>query len=168
MAGLFIGQRGVSPLVATILLIAFSVALGAVVMSVGESYVEENAEFVTTSAQAEVGGVGCDLIKFSIPEVRGAPQVCYRQDAIDLVLENGQASLNNLQARIIGSDGVWSGLVLSQPLASNAVQKVVFATPGVGVPLQVKLVAQIVTNGELIFCAAQTQAVVIEDINPCA
>ena len=41
-----IGKQAISPLVATILLLAFSIAIGAVVMSWGESYVEEKANFV--------------------------------------------------------------------------------------------------------------------------
>ena len=41
-------RRGLSPLVATVLLIAFAVALGAVIMSLGKSYVESILEEIST------------------------------------------------------------------------------------------------------------------------
>jgi len=41
-------RRGLSPLVATVLLIAFAVALGAVIMSLGKSYVESIPEEIST------------------------------------------------------------------------------------------------------------------------
>ena len=46
-------RRGLSPLVATVLLIAFAVALGAVIMSLGKSYVESIPE-------TPVGAAICD------------------------------------------------------------------------------------------------------------
>ena len=41
------GKRGLSPLIATVLLVAFSIALGSVIMSWGKNLVETNADVPT-------------------------------------------------------------------------------------------------------------------------
>lgn len=43
-------KRGISPLLSTLVLIAISIGLGAVVMSWGRGYIEERAEFVQVKA----------------------------------------------------------------------------------------------------------------------
>lgn len=50
----FKSKRGISPLIATVLLIAFAVALGAVVMSWGRGYIESTATFAEEKSAAEM------------------------------------------------------------------------------------------------------------------
>ena len=56
--GLFTQKRALTPLVATVLLVAFSVGLGALVMSWGEDYISEKAEFVQGTAEIKSGFCG--------------------------------------------------------------------------------------------------------------
>jgi len=61
------GRRGISPLIATVLLIAFAVALGAVVMNFGRTLV--GGELPTGAAYGECAGV-----KVAIKDING-PQI---------------------------------------------------------------------------------------------
>ena len=67
-------KKGVSPLIATVLLIAFAVSLGAVVMNWGRGYVE------TTMTQADVQSAEklvCSMeTGFKIVEVRDTQRLC--------------------------------------------------------------------------------------------
>jgi flagellin-like protein len=54
-----IGKKAVSPLIATVLLIAFAVALGAIVMNWGESFVRETQE---TAEEASEGRLECTMM----------------------------------------------------------------------------------------------------------
>ncbi|MBN2567406.1 hypothetical protein JXB02_04965 [Candidatus Woesearchaeota archaeon] len=86
------GKRAVSPLIATVLLIAFAVALGAVVMNWGKSYVEEQAQHAGDKSTTEMH---CQIdIDLRIKEIRGVPKICYDNTTtpsapfIDVMLEN--------------------------------------------------------------------------------
>ncbi|MBW3017302.1 hypothetical protein KY316_02930, partial [Candidatus Woesearchaeota archaeon] len=61
-------KKAVSPLIATVLLIAFAVALGAIVMNWGESFVRETQE---TAEEASEGRLDCTLaVDFEIINAR--------------------------------------------------------------------------------------------------
>jgi len=49
-----LNKKAVSPLIATVLLIAFAVALGAVVMNWGRSYVETTAEYAERGSDIQI------------------------------------------------------------------------------------------------------------------
>jgi len=159
------GKRAISPLMATVLLVAFSIALGAVVMSWGQGYVETKSEF-TTGAGANELGTGCDKIMFDIISVKNVPQVCYTPDEINLFIENGIAiELTNIQARIVGSDGVAQAEILKQPLKPVDAVKTSFGYSGIGTPSQLKLIPKITAGSTEIFCA--DKAVVIDELREC-
>jgi len=158
-----LGNRGVSPLMATVLLVAFSIALGAVVMSWGEDYIATNSDFTTSANEL---GVGCDRVSFSIISVKGVPQVCYDGSAVQIFIENGQSiELANIQARLVGTDGIAQMEILSQPLAPLDALKTTFAYDTIGFPLQLKLIPKINVGNAEIFCA--DKALVIDDLVEC-
>src|SRR3989344_4204221 len=102
--GLFDTRKGITPLVATILLVAFSVGLGALVMSWGEEYIAEKAEFVQGTAEVRSG---CDAAKLDIIRISGQPQACVGAQGIQLWIDNGpDIDLANIHARIVGANGV--------------------------------------------------------------
>jgi len=72
-------RKGVSPLVATVLLIAFAVALGAVVMNWGKVGLEETLQI------KEI----CEDINLNWYVEDGKSQVCYDEQTIKFTLENG-------------------------------------------------------------------------------
>ncbi len=60
------GKKGISPLIATVLLIGFVVAVAAVVMLWGKGFVKERAEKEGALSQAQLE---CNLIEIEIEEV---------------------------------------------------------------------------------------------------
>ena len=156
-------KRGISPLMATVLLVAFSIALGAVVMSWGEDYIATNSEF---TAGANELGAGCDRVSFSIISVKGVPQVCYDPSAVQIFIENGQSiELANIQARLVGTDGIVQAEIFSEPLAPLNAIKTTFAYDNIGFPLQLKIIPKINISNTEIFCA--DKAIVIDGLVEC-
>ena len=98
-------KRGVSPLIATILLIAFAVALGAVVMSIGRNM-----------------PVSCD-VSIGIEEIGGNQMICIEQaedqaSIIFTLYNGGEIAIEDLHVRITGSKEVFNtDSVLSSPLS---------------------------------------------------
>ena len=84
-------RKGVSPLISTVLLIAFAVALGAVVMNWGSDYVKNTAKSTSTTSDTDVKcsmNAYLDLVEFG-----GTPCLCYNNETdyerIEFVLING-------------------------------------------------------------------------------
>jgi len=147
-----VNKKGITPLVATILLVAFSVGLGALVMSWGEDYIEAKAEFVQGTAEVRSG---CDAALIDIIQIGGAPQSCVGEGMIQLWLDNGpDMELYNVHARIVGKDDVHViEEVLDQPLLkSNAVKVEIPYNPAVGAVLQVRLTPKIWTGQNVVTC----------------
>lgn len=62
-------KKGVSPLIATVLLIAFAVALGAIVMNWGRSYVEDTQDFARESSEGQLRCSSQVDLEFDIQKV---------------------------------------------------------------------------------------------------
>ena len=161
---MFHSKKAVSPLIATVLLIVFSIALGAVVMSWGEAYIEEKAEFVK-GAQETVAG--CDATMLKIIQISGSPQVCVREDIIEAFIENGpNTEVYDIHARILGVDGVATReSILEAPLMPADAKKVMFRFEPVGQIRQLKLTPMVLRAGALMPCTEQ--GVIVENVNPC-
>lgn len=91
-------KRGVSPLIATILLIAFAVALGAVVMSWGRS-----TEFLKEEPDTEK----CADVNLKIEEINEIPQVFYGGTGSDgfikfTISNTGSYDIDQLIVWVIG------------------------------------------------------------------
>ncbi len=105
----FLNRRAISPLIATVILIAFAVALGAIVMNWGKTYVEEEME----SSRTEFYAIKeCERdIELKIKEVNNKPQLCYNYNEsetnleIDFMLENtGPRTIEGIRITAIGAD----------------------------------------------------------------
>ena len=156
-------KKGISPLMATVILVAFSIALGAVVMSWGADFIEAKSEFTIGANEL---GAGCDRVSFNIIIVKGVPQVCYDGSAVQIFIENGQSiELANVQARLVGTDGIIQTEIFSQPLAPLNAIKTTFAYDNIGFPLQLKLIPKINVSNAEIFCA--DKALVIDGLMEC-
>jgi flagellin-like protein len=77
-------SRGMSPLIATVLLVAFAVALGAMIINLG-SNIGENS------------GPDCSKVKIAVPAV------CYAQNMIRMTIKNTGEPIESLT--LIASDG---------------------------------------------------------------
>lgn len=163
--GLFESNKGITPLVATILLVAFSVGLGALVMSWGEEYIEEKAEFVQGTAEVKSG---CDATVLDIIKISGQPQICFGPEGIQLWLDNGPDSdIYNIHARIVGTNDVTiKEEILTQPLLkSNAVKALISYDRTIGTLLQVKLTPKLWTGTDVATCSQA--AITLERIPAC-
>jgi hypothetical protein len=146
-----------------VLLIAFSVALGAVVMSWGEDYINEKAPFV--QGVAEVGGA-CDSASVSIIVYKEVPQICTRGDQIDLFIRNGVVGLSGIRAQVVGSDGVaLIENILETPLKPDLSIKTTIAHQPVGTVMQVILTPAVENGGAREFCRQSETKV--EELRTC-
>ena len=159
-------KKGLSPIVATLLLIAFAIALGLVVMSWGKGYIEEKAEFVAGPTDTSA----CNVIRMSIIRVAGAEKICYDTSdyTIKVFLENGpDAAVSNMQARLVGTGGVHTvDSILGAPFGADSAKDIVFSyPPNVGQIQQVKLIPKVGQGDQAALC--NQAAVVSESIKPC-
>ena len=103
----FKSKRGISPLIATVLLIAFAVALGAVVMNWGKSYVEDTTKNVEETSDRKLD---CSLsVKMAVHQISGANKICFDgdEDVLEVILKNsGTEDIAGIQSTIIGVDNI--------------------------------------------------------------
>lgn len=127
---MFNSKKGVSPLIATVLLIAFTVALGAVVMNWGK-------DFVTTKAKDTSGVANLELsctsdIELLVKKIGATKRLCYNitdtnTTQITFLLENrGVKAIDGVRITVIDDEyGVNSTDLLSPisggGIASNSV-----------------------------------------------
>lgn len=117
-----IRKRGMAPLVATVLLIAFAIALGVVVMSFGSTYYE-NTRFSGHELNATEM---CSSVELALFELQGQEQLCRGGDGsggyVSFVIVNkGIASIRGVQLWVVGesiyvADVANSTLQPGQPL----------------------------------------------------
>lgn len=157
---LFSDKKGLSPLVATLLLIGFSIALGTIVMSWGQGFIEEKAEFVVG---VEAALLECSRVAIKVIEVGGAPEICIDNGNIKAFIENGPITIDNIQARIVGASGIITNeAILSERLVKNQAVETTFPANGVK---QVKLTPYILINRDKQYCSEQ--AITYENIGAC-
>ncbi len=159
---LMTNKRGISPLFATILLIALSVGMGIAVMSWGEDYIEERAEFVQGVQETMTS---CDMVSFSIIRIGGVDQLCTADGTVKGLIDNGpDMNIAGIHARIVSDAGV--GVVenvLDKPLARGSAAQIEFNVPGN--VSQIKFTPRVVIAGKTVVCSKQ--AIVVENIRPC-
>ena len=163
---LFENRRGITPLVATVLLVAFSVGLGALVMSWGEDYIAQKAEFVQGTAEIKSP---CDSTHITLIRIGGQLQVCMSSRGLEFWIDNGpDTDVSNIHARIAGSTGVdVQQSILFSPLAkANSARVIVPLKPEVGQVLQVKLTPKIMTGSQEALCA--NSAITVEKFSQCS
>ncbi len=155
------GKKGISPLLATVMLLVLAVGLGVIVMNWGRASLEAGAECSVR--------IGVRLV-----EVEGVPQICYSGSGEDgelsFIIENGpNADVSQIQMRIIGSKKVYT-----TDLAESSIKK--------GYPLMKKLpynfdlfgdIKQIKLTPKAVFfpdkspVVCSEQAIIAEDIKEC-
>ncbi len=104
-------KKGVSPLIATVLLIAFTVALGAVVMNWGRSYVESTAELTKQNADR---GVQCSQdVRLEFEKINEVSQICYGGGGENgyvkfMIVNKGNIKVDAITVNIIGASEILS------------------------------------------------------------
>lgn len=159
-------KSGVTPLVATVLLVFFSIVLGLIVMKWGEEYVSEQAGFVQGSAEVLVG---CSAVGLQAILIGGERQLCVRNGALDVVLENGpDVVVDDVQVSVFGTTGVLIlKSILEKPLPRANALMLSFAVQQVGRVRQVKFIPQVRgVSGGLDICVGS--AALYENIPDCS
>jgi hypothetical protein len=159
-----IGNRGISPLMATVLLILLSVGLGAAVMSWGEEYIEERAEFVQ-GVQETI--TTCDLVSFAVVSIGGVQQFCLDGTTLKGLIDNGlDADISDFHARVIAEQGIFvQESLLDMALTRGSAVPVAFSIGELGSVQQVKLIPKILSGGQQVVCTKQS--VLVENIESC-
>ncbi len=165
-------KKAVSPLIATVLLIAFAVALGAVVMNWGRSYVEDTANFAKQKSDTEIRCSTDARIDFLT--VKDVKRVCYSNTTdpkyLEFFIENlGTTDVAGLQVSIIGDQEV---NITDLDFKNNTLKRsrvykmgALNYTSDIGKVEQVNIVPKISIEGAIISCPANS--LVISDINEC-
>lgn len=88
-------KRGITPLVATVLLIAFAIAFGAFAMTVGRN-------LDSVPEQANITSI-CESLDFDFLKIEGNPYVCLEDNKVNLIAVNkGSQRIESLQLIIVG------------------------------------------------------------------
>ncbi|MDP6294084.1 MAG: hypothetical protein QGG83_04960, partial [Candidatus Woesearchaeota archaeon] len=151
-------KKGITPIVATIILIAFSFLIGTVVMAWGEKYIEDSADFVEGAHKMSAG---CDAVEVHAYSIDSINQVCDQDGTFQAILENGpDIAVKDVQIKLIGTRNVHTAeSTISQDMEPTAVQQVSFSHPDIGRPRQVKFTPKIEVNGNVVFCADKNTVV---------
>jgi flagellin-like protein len=144
------GKKGVSPLIATVLLIAFSVALGAVVMTYSGSL-------------GECGSVYIELV-----EKGGEPEVCL--DGYDLIftLENGpKEAISSFKLTYYGNLDATT-IDLEETLGPGEVRKFTteYNSNAFGALEKFKIVPVVIENGGQLICPSE-KSIIVQGIPRC-
>ena len=149
-------KRGISPLIATLLLISFAVALGIVIMSFGRAQVELEAQ--------------CPInVGLKISNIGGEDQFCYSAATkeIKFTLENGvNIKVEGLIFNVIGANQAESSEVNAPIIkAGTYLGKVKYDASTSGEIRQVKITPKVNLYDEEQICT--DKAVVVETVRAC-
>lgn len=149
-------KKGITPLMATLLLISFAVAVGVVVMNFGRAQVESEAE-----CPVNIG------LEFSV--ISGDDQICYDAGKKDLLftLENGvNTDVNGLVVNIIGTQKAETFEINSEIIKAGVhLGRVNYDSSVSGEIRQVKISPKVTLYDEEEVCV--DQALIAENIRPC-
>lgn len=156
------GKKGVSPLIATVLLIAFAVALGAVVMNWGTNFVKEQTQKTEDTTNTKLG---CALrVSLKISEIDSTPQLCYggggEAGYIEMRLDNNDetTAIGALSVSVGGEKGVYNNESINTtiPIGLSAFVNLSYSYASYGKIKTVKIVPQIRIGGTLVSCGGSS------------
>ncbi len=150
-----LGKKAITPLMGTILLVSFAVAVGMVVMNLGRAEVENSA-----ICPVDIG--------FNFVTIGGEQQLCYDKEKLTFTVENGvNVNIEGLVVSVIGKEKA-DTLELNDAKMSKAgsyVGKAAFDAASGGEIRQIKISPKVLLKGEEQICA--DQALVVEEIPAC-
>ncbi len=153
-------RNGVSPLISTVLLIAFAVALGAVVMNWGSDYVKNTAK---NTGQTSDTDVKCAMeASLDLLELNGVPCLCYSNETnyerIEFVLINGpNVKAEAIYVTVMSNTSKLVQGLLNESIEIGAAKKlnVTYNKDTNGQPKQIRFVPKIKIEGviEPVICS---------------
>jgi len=151
-----------------VLLIAFAVALGAVVMNWGKGFVEATAKDVSDKSNMDLS---CQQdIALSVKEIGGSPIICYTATSLEVMLENsGTKDITGMQFAIFDStDAMNLSINDSLAIAAGSVSgKLNISHNLLGSITQVEFTPKIKPKGFASSQLCSKNKLVIDDISEC-
>lgn len=169
---IFKNKKAVSPLIATVLLIAFAVALGAVVMNWGKGFVESTAKDVGDKSNMDLA---CQQdVMLSVKEIGNSPKICYNTTSahIEVILENsGTRDITGMQIAIFdSSDNMNISTNSTLSIAAGAVSNKLTLEHSLETNeiVQVEFTPMILPKGFTTSQLCSKNALVVDDISVCS
>ncbi len=150
-------KRGVTPLILTVLLLSFAVAVGVVVMNLGRAQVEGAAECAIN-------------VNLHFASISGKDQLCYdaAKKRISFTAENGvNIKVEGLIVNLIGTEKAETFELNEAKIikAGTYVANIPFDTTTGGKIKQLKITPKVKPLEEEIIC--QEQALVLDEVKEC-
>ena len=167
-------KKGVSPLIATVLLIAFAVALGAVIMNWGRGFVQQQTNKAEDTANTKVG---CALnVNLKIAEIDGNPQLCYggggNAGYIEMRLNNDDETnaIKALSISVGGERNVYNNDSINTtiPVGLAAYLNMSYSYNSYGKVKSIRIVPQIMIKGILVPCSGSSLQKSGSEIRNCS
>ena len=158
-----IGKRGVSPLIATVLLIMVVVSLGAAIMLVLKGVTNQNDG-------ENLPDLSCNNVKMTIFNLNGELNICHNQvnKEINAIYNNGKVPINDLKFIAIGTTNIYNADSAALPLEVEDIKYHTFTYAGdIGELQQVKFIPVIYVNGRKIVCADNSLEININEVKSC-
>ena len=156
-------KRGVTPLIATGLLVFLAVSLAFAVITITEAYIEERS-----GVEGLPEGVsGCDEVNFKVTKIAGVEHICLAESHVDVSIDNGKAiEIYDFLAKIHGSKSVANiHPVLQSILKKSEGVRLTLPFGDIGKPLQVSLMPQIRLGKNILDC--DKKMIVVEKMPSC-
>jgi flagellin-like protein len=162
-------RKALSPLIATVLLIAFAVALGAVVMNWAKPTGPGGGGPPTTL----VKGANCSQVTFVVEKIGNNPQVCLSRTAantLSFIVDNqGGIKIARIKVTVIGA----SGEPLNQDVPNSAIGEAEVKKISVSYPPELGSIAKVkitpvladYANDKDLYCTDKT--VETDDVRQC-
>ncbi|MBD3355224.1 hypothetical protein GF361_04535 [Candidatus Woesearchaeota archaeon] len=153
-------KKGISPLLATVILLVFAVGLGIVVMNWGRAHVE-----AASKCAVDTG--------LSIVNLNNIPEICYagkgEKGYVHFIVENGPSvDLEGLQLRIIGTKNVYNLEIKENiPKGNSLLKDIPYNFDGFGDIRQIKITPKIMLYPEEKPILCPEQALVTGEIRSC-
>lgn len=145
-------KKAVSPLIATVLLIAFAVSLGAVLLT-----------YLTSLGE-------CGSVSIEIPKLEDTPQICYNSNTnkLDFTLENsGREDIDSLKLTLTGALNV-ENLDVDHAIPHAETEKISidYKFLSLGKIQQVKIIPVVIEDNEEVVCPTE-KTLTVEGIPEC-
>ena len=160
-------KKAISPLIATVLLIAFSISVGVLVVNWGQNYVENQTREAGERADTQMAcGLDVDL---DFVYAGATPQICDEGPGnIKFTLENSaRTSIKNLTVNILGNNNT-NSTVLTANINSGGVQRfnISYDVGIIGNLTQIRIAPTVETeSGSITTCSGDS--LIIESIPLC-
>ncbi len=148
-------KRGMSPLIATVLLIAFAVSIGAVIMSYGNAYYSEE------QSGNEDTDTFCRRVNLDIYQIDGVPQLCIGntdgKNVLSFILVN-KGSIDIDSVHMIASLKGETNTVQTIDIEDSAIatgfplEKEVFIDTASGDLVQIQFIAEVISGSQINKC----------------